>query len=182
MKVCLMGVGNVLMGDDALGPWVIASLQSVFEFPPEVTVVDAGASGLDLTIYLDGFDALIVVDALNVQGAAGEVRAWRRRDLLAGAVPVVMSPHEPSLREALLRLQLLGRCPQEILLVGAIPLSVGTGAELSGCVRRAVPEIEAEVVNELRNLGVHLRLRDRPLEPDFWWERSPACVSASPAG
>lgn len=180
-KICVMGVGNVLMGDDALGPWVLKSLESAFRFPPEVALLDAGAAGLDLTTYLDGVDALVVIDALRAPGVAGEVRWYRKQRLLAGAVPVLTSPHEPSLREALLRLRLLGRCPEDVLLVGAVPLTVSTGVGLSACVRQAVPVIEAYVLLELDRLGARPTMWPHPAPPDPWWERKPACAWESPA-
>ncbi|HEY5677528.1 MAG TPA: hydrogenase maturation protease, partial [Myxococcales bacterium] len=145
MKICLMGVGNVLMGDDAIGPYVLKSLEAAFDFGPDVTVLDAGTPGLDLTLFLDGFDALVVADAVQAKGKPGEVRTWRRAELLDKPLPIVMSPHEPTLREALIRLNMMGRCPREVLLVGVIPARIETGAGLSSEVRRALPIIEAQI-------------------------------------
>ena len=170
MKICLMGVGNVLMGDDALGPFVLKSLEAAWELPSSVTVFDAGTPGLDLTLFLDGLDALIAVDSLQARGVPGEVRSYRRGELLAAALPVVVSPHEPTLREALLRLEVFGRCPTEVLLVGAIPGSVKTGTGLSDAVRRAVPAIEAQVLRELERLGAPARRRAVLQPADLWWE------------
>ena len=174
MKICLMGVGNVLMGDDALGPFVLKSLEAAWMLPANVTVLDAGTPGLDLTLFLDGFDALIAVDALQARGAPGEVRCFHRSDLLAAALPVVISPHEPTLREALLRLEVFGRCPAEVLLVGAIPGSVATGIGLSQAMRRALPAVEAQVLRELGRLGTPALPRTAVQPADLWWEAPPA--------
>jgi hydrogenase maturation protease len=180
--VCVMGIGNVLMGDDALGPWLIEALEAVWRFPPEVALIDAGTPGLDLTLFLEGFDALVAIDALQLDGPAGAVHSFRGPDLLAAGLPVVTSPHEPTLRESLLRLRLFGRGPSEVLLVGAIPASLSAGAPLSEPVRLALPEIEARVIAELVRLGVPAARRAIPRVPRFWWERSPRCASAFPAG
>ena len=174
MKICLMGVGNVLMGDDALGPFLLKSLEAAWELPSNVTVFDAGTPGLDLTLFLDGFDVLIAVDALQARGAPGEVRCYRRAELLAPALPVVVSPHEPTLRAALLRLDVFGRCPTQVLLVGAIPASVAPGIGLSDAVRRAIPYIEAQVLRELERLGAPARPRTVPQPADLWWEAPPS--------
>jgi hydrogenase maturation protease len=179
-QICLMGIGNVLMGDDALGPFVVESLQAAFELPRNVTVLDAGTPGLDLTLYLDGFDAIIAVDALHagpghVHGKPGEVRAFRRKDLLAGGLPIVLSPHEPTLREALFRLDVLGRCPPDVLLVGTYPERVETGTGLSPAVRAAVPFIQVQVLRELQRLGARATPRREPQPARIWWE-APAAV------
>lgn len=173
-RVCLLGVGNVLMGDDALGPYVLEWLRARWEFPPQVALFDAGTPGLDLTLFLDGFDALIAVDAVKGNGPPGEVRSWRRAELLGGRLPIVTSPHEPTLREALLRLELFGRCPKDVLLVGAVPSSVATGTGLSAPVRQAVPRIEEHVVGELARLGAALAPRAQETWSPPWWEASAA--------
>lgn len=182
MKICLLGIGNVLMGDDALGPTILETLQARYELPPEATVFDGGTPGLDLTIFLDGYDALIAVDAVKAKGEPGTVRCWRGTELFKAPLPVVMSPHEPTLREALMRLQIMGRCPTDVLLVGAIPAVIETGASLSAAVRAAIPEVEAQILRELRRLSAPARLRPVPRIPDLWWERSAPCALESPAG
>jgi hydrogenase maturation protease len=173
-RICLMGIGNVLMGDDALGPYVLASLQAGYVLPPEVAVFDAGTPGLDLTLFLTGCDALVAVDALNGKGLPGEVRAYHRDQLLEGAIPVSLSPHEPTLREALMRMALLGAGPREVLLVGAFPEEVRTGIGLSPRVRAAVPEIERQVLRELARLGATVSERAPRHPPGPWWERPAA--------
>ena len=173
-KICLMGVGNVLMGDDALGPFVLESLQAAFVLPPNVIVFDAGTPGLDLTLYLDGLDALIAVDALQARGRPGEVRSYRRAELLAAPLPVVISPHEPTLREALIRLDVLGRCPAEIFLIGAIPEHVETGTGLSDSMHSAVCVIQVQILRELERLGAKAAPRAHPQTPHVWWEAPPA--------
>jgi len=173
-RICLMGVGNVLMHDDALGPYVLESLKAKVELPLEVTVFDAGTPGLDLTLFLVEFDALIAVDALKGAGAPGEVRTYRRDQLLEGALPITLSPHEPTLREALMRMGLMGQGPREVFLVGAIPGEVSTGVGLSPAVRAAVPEIEQHILRELSRLGARVAQRASRQQPDHWWERPAA--------
>ena len=170
-----MGVGNVLMGDDAIGPYVLKSLEAAFDFGDTVTVWDAGTPGLDLTLFLDGFDALVAVDAIKAKGAPGEVKTYRRAELLDKPLPIVLSPHEPTLREALIRLDMVGRCPREVLLVGVIPARIETGAGLSNEVRRAIPIIEAQILRELVRLGARPAPRAVPVAPDVWWEKA-SCV------
>lgn len=173
-SICLMGVGNVLMHDDALGPYVLESLKAKYDLPPEVTVFDAGTPGLDLTLFLTEFDALIVVDALKGQGAPGEVKTYTGPQLQEGALPITLSPHEPTLREALMRMALIGKGPGDVFLVGAIPEVVKTGTGLSARVRAAVPAIEQHVLRELLRLGATVAARESRHEPDLWWERPAA--------
>ncbi len=169
-----MGVGNVLMGDDALGPKVLKQIEAEYELPADVTVFDAGTPGLDLTLFLDGFDAIVAVDALKAKGVPGEVRTYTKEKLVEGGLPVVMSPHEPTLREALMRLKLLGRGPSDVFLVGAIPQRVETGPGLTYAVESAIPVIVQHVLRELERLGAKVAPRAIPATPDVWWEARPA--------
>ena len=54
----VLGLGNVLMKDDALGPYVIRRLLASWRFPPDVAVEDLGTPGRDLQPYLADREAL----------------------------------------------------------------------------------------------------------------------------
>ncbi len=173
-RICILGIGNVLMRDDGVGPHVVRTLEARWSFPDDVSVVDAGTPGLDLTMFIQGLDALVVVDAVRAAGAPGELRIYDKRALLEKAPGIVMSPHDPGLRDALQRVEFLGGSPGSAVLVGIIPASVSTGVGLSDPVRAALPRVESEVLRQLAALGVKPAPRDPPVVPDLWWERGPA--------
>ena len=172
-KVGVFGLGNVLMGDDALGPTLIACLLAGFEFPPEVCVEDLGTPGLDLHPHLAGCRALILVDVVKSKGDPGELRLYRKEEILRHAPGVRVSPHDPGVKEALLALQFAGDDPEEILLVGIIPGKVGHALGMTDLVRSAIPAGETAVLEELARLGYPPTPRVPRLEPDLWWEEKP---------
>ena len=70
-RVLIACVGNIFLGDDAFGVEVARRLSSR-ELPGEVRVVDFGIRGLDLTYaLLDGYEAVILVDATPRGGTPG---------------------------------------------------------------------------------------------------------------
>jgi hydrogenase maturation protease len=70
-RILVAGVGNIFLGDDAFGVEVAQRLAQR-ELPPEVRVVDFGIRGLDLTYaLLDGYESVILVDALPRGGPPG---------------------------------------------------------------------------------------------------------------
>lgn len=166
----VLGIGNVLMLDDAFGPYVVRVLEASYEFPDTVSLVDAGTPGHDMTLYMEGREALIVVDAVNAAGPPGELRHYPLEEILRNPPPLVMSPHEPGLKDALLKLRFTGGAPREGILVGVIPKDVETGVGLSAPVRAAVPHAVREVLSLLRGWGVAVRERVPPARPDIWWE------------
>ncbi|MEW6365256.1 MAG: hydrogenase maturation protease [Acidobacteriota bacterium] len=180
-RIRIIGIGNVLMGDDALGPYMVQILESAYAFPEDVTLIDAGTPGLDLTAFFMGTQAVIVVDTVRAKGDAGEVRLYRREELLRSPLGVRLSPHDPGLNQALRAAEFHGDAPRDVLLVGVIPERVDTGAGLSQAVRRALPRVEAEILRELARFGVVPTVRKPRKEPDIWWEREPGAPRQEPA-
>jgi hydrogenase maturation protease len=172
-RTAVIGLGSVLMGDDAAGPHVIRRLETELDLPPGVELLDLGTPGPELAHIVEGLDALIVVDSLRMKGAApSEVRLLRRDEILRGPQPDRLSPHDPSLRGALLAAELLGRSPEEVLLVGIVPAETRLGIGLTPAVRKALPEAFAAVVAELARLGYYVRYRSVVRPAEVWWERA----------
>lgn len=169
-KVLVLGLGNVLMGDDAFGPYVAATLAARYDLPPEVELVDAGTPGHELSVYLDGRDALVAVDSVRATGSPGDLHSFRGDEIVALPPSIAASPHEPGLRDALLKLSFGGRAPRSVLLIGVIPARIDPGVGLSPPVLAAVPRAVSAVLEALDSLGVPARERSVPRPPVIWWE------------
>lgn len=168
----VLGLGNVLMGDDGAGPCVIQVLDATYACPTGVSFVEVGTPGLDLIPYIDDTDTLAIVDTVRAAGRPGEIRLYGRDDLMALVAGPRLSPHDPGLKEALAALELSGRGPRDVLLVGLIPERVATGIGLSLAVRAAIPVAVETVARELAARGARLVPREPRGTPDIWWERS----------
>lgn len=168
-RIGVFGLGNVLMGDDALGPTVIAHLLAAYDVPPAVHVEDLGTPGLDLHPHLAGREHIILVDVVKSDGAPGELRLYRRDEVLKHAPGVRVSPHDPGVKEALLALQFADEEPQ-VLLVGVIPGEVAHAQGMTAAARAAVPVAVKAVLDELERLGCAATLRETRAVPDLWWE------------
>ncbi len=71
-RVLVVGVGNVLQGDDGFGVEVAQRLARRTDLPPGVTVLEVGIGGMSMVQELfAGYDALIVVDAVDRGGEPG---------------------------------------------------------------------------------------------------------------
>ena len=174
-RVAVIGLGSVLMQDDAAGPHVLCRLEAELDLPPGVELLDLGTPGPELAHIVEGLDALIVIDTLRVRGAEpGEVRLLRREEILRGRQPERLSPHDPSLRGALVAADLLGHAPAEVLLVGIIPSEVSLGLGLTPAVKAALPKAVEAVADELTRLGLQVSRRSLPGAAEIWWERGSA--------
>jgi hydrogenase maturation protease len=170
--VKVLGLGNVLMGDDALGPWVIHHLESAYDFPPEVALVDVGTPGLDLVPYVAGPSGIVLVDTVSAKdAAAGSVRLYDREALLRFAPKPRLSPHDPGVTEALLAVEMAGEAPAFVTLVGVVPGRVATGVGLTSAVQDAVGRAAEAVVATLLARGLEVRRRPGDVSaPLPWWE------------
>ena len=175
----VLGLGNVLMSDDGLGPYVVRVLEAHYECPDDVEFVDAGTPGLDLTPYLLDAEAVIVVDTVSSKGLPGEIRVYERDEILKYPPQTRTGPHDPALKEALLRVAAAGGGPQTVTLVGVIPQFVATGVTLSPAVQDAVPRAVLAVVEALTKLEKPPRLRPRAMSPDLWWCGAPRPARAA---
>ncbi|HZR25663.1 MAG TPA: HyaD/HybD family hydrogenase maturation endopeptidase [Vicinamibacterales bacterium] len=137
--IYVLGLGNVLMGDDGFGPAVVRQFEKTYDVPENVEVVDVGTPGLDLMPWFYDAERLIIVDTVKADAAPGTMRLYDKRDLLRHAPSVRTSPHDPGVKEALWTLELAGRGPKEVTLIGVVPESVELTTDLSDTVREKIP-------------------------------------------
>lgn len=176
-RVLVAGIGNVLLGDDGVGPFVAQWLNASYSFPEGVEVEDLGTPALDFIDRIVGLDALIVVDAVNNDQPPGTVNLYRKEDLLRNAPGVRMDTHSPALTESLMAAEVFfGLPPKEVLLIGISGESYQADCTLSPAVREAVLTAVTAVFGELTRLGVAYSAKQAAKPPSTW---SPACAAVS---
>ena len=153
MRILVAGVGNLLHGDDGFGVEVARRL-AARTLPAGVDVIETGIGGIALVQELQaGYDALIVLDAVDRGRPAGTVvviepdvidvfmmSPIKRHDMLADM-------HLATPERALMVANALGVLPARRLLVGCQPLEievlrVGLSAVVAAAVEVAVVEVE----------------------------------------
>ena len=168
-RIGVLSVGNVLMGDDAIGPYILKILESRYEFASNVVLDDLGTPGLGITSFFSEYDAIILIDAVRTSGRPGELRLYRKDKLVQTRFQPRISPHDPALVEALLFAELSGVCPKEVLLIGVIPETCDLGCSMSPAMLDAVEPALAAIMVELHRLQAIPRLRSKPTTPSLWW-------------
>lgn len=176
-KVLVAGIGNVLLGDDGVGPFVAQWLNAGYSFPEGVEVEDLGTPALDFIDRIVGLDALIVIDAVNNDQPAGTLTLYRKEDLLRHAPGVRMDTHSPALTESLMAADVFfGLPPKEVLLIGIHGESYQADCALSAAVRAAVPAVVTAVLDELGRLGIACCEKQVVHSPSTW---TPALAAGS---
>ena len=157
-KTLVAGIGNIFLGDDAFGVEVVKRLAAK-NLPPDVEVVDFGINGMDLTYaLLDGYDTVILVDAIPRGQAPGTlyVVAPEQEDT-CGEDPgdVLIETHSLSPANVLRLVRRMGGNTRRLLLVGCEPSPPSADDmqdRLSDAVAATVDET-VEVVLELIERG-----------------------------
>ncbi len=138
------GIGNLFCGDDGFGPEVVRRIASAGDLPQDVRVVDYGIRGMHLAYdLLDGYDALVIVDAVPGDGHPGTLSVLEVGDDDLGTAD--FDPHGMAPVAVLASLADLGGRLPPTYVVGCRPGDVGERIGLSAEVEAAIPEAMAMV-------------------------------------
>jgi hydrogenase maturation protease len=154
VSTAVYGIGNILMGDDGVGPAVVAYLAANHMLPPDITLEDLGTPSLDLPAYLAGYDRVIFIDAVALDAPPGTVRVFSRDEITSVPTGIRVSPHEPTINDALIVLDFAGTAPREVVLVGVVPETLEGGMTLSPRVAGAVEGAAGAVRREVARRAV----------------------------
>src|SRR5208283_6201915 len=70
-RIAVVGLGNVLLGDDGFGPLAVEMFRSLYECDSKVEILDLGTPGLDLAPYLYDADLVVIADAVHPREEEG---------------------------------------------------------------------------------------------------------------
>ena len=164
----VLGLGNLLCGDDGLGAAAVALLERDWIAPDGTLVLDGGTLGLALLPYLEDSRDAILVDAVSAEAPAGSLVRLTGDDV-APAVRHRLSPHQIGVADLLDGARLHDSTPERLVLLGLVPETIGLGIERTAAVQKRLPRLVEEIVAEARRMGHEFlprpideaRLRDR---------------------
>ncbi len=151
----VLGLGNVLMGDDGAGVHTVERLRTAPNLPEEVSLIDGGTLSFTLLEMVESVDALIVIDAMELQSPPGSVRTLvdDQLDEFLGA-PVQRNIHDVSLGDLLRMCALRGTVPGHRALIGIQPGSIEWRDRPTPAVANGIEEA-CRAVNEMIEEWAH---------------------------
>lgn len=152
-RTYVLGLGNVLMGDDGFGPAAVRAFEETFATGPDVEVVDLGTPGLDMTPWLADAHHVVIVDTIKAALPPGSLRIYDKADLTRHAPVARTGPHDPGVKECVLTLEFAGRAPAWVTIVGVVPASTSMGLDLSAEVAGAIPAAVLAIASALTRHG-----------------------------
>jgi hydrogenase maturation protease len=163
-RIAVLGLGNLMRADDALGMLAIQRLRSDPRLAPSVLLIEGGTLGLDLLHPLDGVTHLLAIDAIEAGAAPGTLLRFAGSDV--DLIPVGKSVHLLGFSDLVGALRLTGSAPREIVVLGVQPQVIGWGTELTSCVEVALPELLDAVLDQIAEWGCSADAADRKI-PQF---------------
>lgn len=152
-RIVILGIGNLLKGDDGVGVRVIEALAARDDLPPEVELIDGGTGGPTLLIHFEGARALILIDAVNLAAPPGTIRPFGLEEIESTAGEAApFSLHDVGILSMLDLARRLDRLPPRVRIVGIQPDRFDLGDRLSEAVAAAVSQAAEAVLRELAGL------------------------------
>lgn len=163
-KTLVLGIGNILWADEGFGVRAVESLDRLYEFPANVTVLDGGTQGIYLLEHIQNADLLVIFDAVDYGLPPASLRLIENDDVPNYLGAKKVSLHQTGFQEVLATAEMLGHRPNSILLVGVQPQQIEDfGGSLHPTIRDCIPRAIEAALSWLRGHGVVGRLRTRAL-------------------
>lgn len=140
--VLVIGCGNLLRGDDGVGPIMVRHLWER-GVPDGARLVDGGTAGMDVAFQMRGADRVVIIDASATGVKPGTVYRVPGREL--AELPPLQGLHTHSFRWdhaiAFARWALADACPTDITVFLIEAHNVALGADLSEPVATAMERV-----------------------------------------
>ena len=151
MKLLVLGIGNVIMNDDAAGALVVRELEEKYgSASSELRIVEGGTLGLDLLPMLEWSDKMILLDAVDLGLPAGTVVKIEGKDI-DDVIENKLSPHQMGMKDLLITAAFAGCCPAEIVFYGIQIKSIEMEIKLSPEVEQGCVKLKKHVEEEITN-------------------------------
>jgi hydrogenase maturation protease len=145
----VLGIGNVLQGDDGVGVWAVQRLEALQRDRtlPDVELYDGGTAPFDMMRVFLEHDCVLVVDCVKGGHAPGTIYRLTAEDI-AEIGDGVRFAHGLSVSDTLRVARELGSTAR-IVVFGVEPARVDWSFELSSAVEAAMPRLLEAVREEL---------------------------------
>jgi hydrogenase maturation protease len=145
-KTLVLGLGNVLMGDEGIGVHVVRALEKHL-LPAGVECLDGGTGGFVLLEPLQSADRIILIDAAADGNSLGTVTRTTPR--FSRDYPPTLTAHDIGVKDLLDVFYIQGGGPGVVLYAIAIDPKQPISMELSAGAAKAADEAVERILAEL---------------------------------
>jgi len=163
MKILVLGIGNILFGDEGIGVHLANFIDEKYDFkgPHQVDIIDGGTLAQRLIPIITDYDKVFIFDCVDVDEAEiGDVYFFDFRDV-PECVSWQGSAHEVEMLQTLQMIEMMGDLP-ETKIIGVVPYVIGedTTFSITPQVQKAAKLMEKILITELKKLGVEPEVKN----------------------
>lgn len=145
-QILILGLGNVLLGDEGIGVKVVKEFEKE-KLPPHVSLLDGGTGGFYILSVLEQYQTIVMLDATIDEQKPGTITVLEPR--FASDFPRALSSHDIGLKDLIESAALLDHLPKIYLITISISADQDIRMDLSHEIQQAIPEIKAKVLQVL---------------------------------
>ena len=162
MKILVLGIGNILFGDEGIGVHLINYLNEKYNFKNhQVDLIDGGTLAQRLIPIIVEYDKVFIFDTVDVdEPNIGDVYFFNFLEV-PECISWQGSAHEVEMLQTLEMIHLMGDLP-ETKIIGVVPYVIGedTTFTITEPVKKAAKLMEKILIDELKKLGVEVEIKN----------------------
>ena len=150
-KTVVIGFGNILLKDEGIGVHIIHRFDSTArESTRDFMLIDGGTCPDILCLLPVKIAKLIVVDAVKGGSEPGTIYRFTPTDIKFKS-GMITSLHQLDLEEGLRMMELLGKSPEAVIIIGVEPSEIEWGLEISPQLEKKIPKVIQLLEQEIAN-------------------------------
>jgi len=146
VKTLIVGIGSTILGDDGVGVHIARRLMAD-SLPKNVDVVELGTAGLTLLEYLEGYDRLVLLDAILSGAPPGTIHELTSEEV--ARTVHLGAGHEADLPTALA----MGHKLMKDSMPKQITVFAIEAADTTSFSEQLTPEVQASIPDVLRSVN-----------------------------
>jgi hydrogenase maturation protease len=166
MKILILGIGNILFGDEGIGVHLANYIDEKYKFSKhQVDIVDGGTLAQRLVPIIVEYDRVFIFDCVDVDKAEiGDVYFFDFREV-PECVSWQGSAHEVEMLQTLQMIEMMGDLP-ETKIIGVVPYVIGedTTFHITQPVKKASKLMEKVLIDNLKKLGVEVEIKNENVD------------------
>ncbi len=157
MKILILGIGNILFGDEGIGVHLSNLLKINYAFSGEhsLEILDGGTMAQHLIPIITQYDRVLILDCIDANDAQiGDIYFFDF-SAIPNNITWAGSAHEVEMLQTLKMVEMLGDLPPTKIL-GVKPVIIGSDPtfELSPQILESAKTMEAQILKYLKELGI----------------------------
>jgi len=163
LKILILGIGNILFGDEGIGPHLANLIEEKYDFTStehSIEIIDGGTLAQILIPTITEYDKVLLIDCVNVDdGEIGDVYSFDF-DKVPDYITWNGSAHEVEMLQTLQMIEMMGDLPPTKI-VGVIPYVIGEDSTftMTDEVVKASLTMERTIIDYIKSYGIEVEVK-----------------------